>query len=127
MRFGFRVMAAAVLAMASATGASPAAADTARGEALFKRLCAQCHNVDGGRMPITGPTLKGIVGRQAASVEGFRSYTKALRESGITWDAASLDAFLADPKKLVPGTTQTVAVRNAEERAALLAYLTAAR
>lgn len=126
MRTRFTWVASAVLA-ALVAHAPAAANDAARGEAVFKRLCAQCHNVDGGRMPITGPTLKAIGGRKAASVEGFRSYTKALRESGIVWDAAQLDAFLADPKKLVPGTTQTVAVRNEAERTALVAYLLAPR
>jgi cytochrome c len=106
----------------------PARAEQAAGgEAVFKRQCAACHTVDGGRMPVGGPTLKGIFGRKAAAAEGFRSYTAALRDSGIVWDAASLDAFLADPKGRVPGTSQPIAVRNEGERRAIVAYLESLR
>jgi cytochrome c len=112
-----------------AAGVAPAAQaqDAARGEAVFKRLCAQCHNVDGGRMPIAGPTLKAVAGRKAGSIEGFRSYSAGLRDSGIVWDEATLNAFLAEPKKAVSGTSHAVQVRTEAERAALIAYLSAAR
>jgi cytochrome c len=66
--------------------------------------------------------LKGIIGRKAASVEGV-NYSAALKASGWTWDADKLDAYLADPKKALPGTTKFVGVSNAQDRADIIAYL----
>ncbi len=94
------------------------------GEALYEQ-CAACHAIDGGNG--TGPTLLGIDGRKAASVEGFR-YSRALSRSGITWDAASLDAFIADPQKTVPGTVMPYSgMPDAQQRAALVGYLVTRR
>jgi cytochrome c len=69
-----------------------------------------------------GPHLAGVVGRRAGSVEGAR-YSSGFRELDITWDAARLDAYLANPRAVVPGTTMTVAVPSASERAGIIAYL----
>ena len=49
-----------------------------------------------------GPSLAGIVGREAGSAEGF-GYSGAMAQSGVVWDEASLDAFLADPAGFMPG------------------------
>ena len=64
--------------------------------------CRACHTVAAGRNMI-GPSLHGIVGKPAASVAGF-TYSNALKASGLTWDAGTLDAWLAGPAKLVPGS-----------------------
>lgn len=92
-----------VIAIASSLllvgGAS--AQDVANGEKLFRR-CAQCHDIEKGVTKL-GPTLKGVVGRPAGSVEGFK-YSKQMQGSGLTWDEATLTEFLHDPKKKVPGT-----------------------
>jgi len=56
-------------------------------------------------------------------VPGF-DYSPALKQSGIVWNARTLDRFLADPLRMVPGTTMTYAgVTDAGERADLIAYL----
>jgi cytochrome c len=128
MTGAFRRCAAVCAIVAALAHVQPAsAAELQRGEATFKRLCAACHNLDGGRLPLTGPTLDKLIGRKAAAVEGFGRYSQALRDSTLVWDAGALDRFLADPKGFLPGTSHAVAVRNEEERAALLAYLEAAR
>jgi cytochrome c len=103
------------------TAAPAIAQDAAKGETLFKQRCAACHSVTAGENKM-GPHLVGIVGRKAGSVEGAK-YSKALPASGLTWDEANLDAFLANAKKLVPGTTMAFVLPNATQRADLIAYL----
>jgi cytochrome c len=96
--------------------------DAARGGEIYTR-CQACHALEYNR---TGPKHCGVVGRKAASVPGF-DYSPAMRRSHLTWDEATLDRFLADPPKTVPGTTMTYAgVPDAQERADLIAYLRAA-
>ena len=102
--------------------AIPAAAqEAAEGERLFRARCAACHAAGPGPVRI-GPPLAGVVGRTAGSAEGART-SPALRQSGLVWSAQTLDAYLADPRRAVPGTTMTVALRDAGERAAVVAYL----
>ena len=68
--------------------------------------------------------LKGIFGRKAAAVQDFPHYSDALRKSGIVWNAESLDRFLADPAKTVPGTTMTLGqVKDARQRRDLIAFI----
>lgn len=114
---------ALLLAFAALLGAPlPAAAqDAAAGERAFRTRCASCHSVEPGQNR-AGPSLAGVVGRKAGSVEGAR-YSQALRDSGITWDAQSLDGFLADPRGTVPGTSMTLRLADAAQRAAIIAYL----
>src|SRR5262249_22629467 len=68
-----------------------------------------------------GPGLGGIVGRKAGG--GRFSYTKAMRDSGLTWDQATLDRFLKNPVDLVPGTTMPMPLPDDTERHAVIAYL----
>ncbi|MCB4767922.1 c-type cytochrome [Ancylobacter sp. Lp-2] len=97
------------------------AQDAAAGERLFRQRCASCHTVQPGQNRI-GPTLSGLVGRKAGSVEGAR-YSPKMRELDVTWDAARIDSFIANPRAMVPGTTMTVSVANAADRANITAYL----
>jgi cytochrome c len=97
------------------------AQDVAAGEAAYRRLCSSCHaTTRDGRSP--NGHLFGIVGRRAASLEGVR-YSAPLTSSGITWDRTQLDAFLADPRATVPGTTMFVRVSDADTRMDMLTYL----
>ena len=107
------------VAASAAHAGDPAAGDPVRGKALYAR-CQGCHSIDRNRV---GPMHRGLFGRTAGSVEGF-SYSKAMKQSGIVWDEATLDAFLAAPRKLVPGTRMTYAgIADTQERADLIAYL----
>ena len=84
--------------------------------------CATCHSTDPGRNGV-GPSLAGAFGAQAAH-EPTYAYSDAMRGSGLTWDAATLDAYIADPRRLVPGTKMSFAgVRSPDDRAAIVAYL----
>lgn len=99
------------------------AQEAAEGERLFRSRCASCHAVAAGQNRI-GPTLAGVFGRAAGSVEGAR-YSQAMRDSGITWDDESLDRYLSNPRGTVSGTTMTVALANGEQRGSIIAYLKA--
>ncbi|EAQ27822.1 cytochrome c family protein [Erythrobacter sp. NAP1] len=115
--------------IASASGASetepPASfdpSDVAFGREVFD-MCDGCHTVEPGGTSAAGPNLFGVVGRRAGSLEGYL-FTEALASSEITWDAAHLDAYLADPEGYVPGTDmERGTVREPEFRRALIAYL----
>jgi cytochrome c len=104
--------------------AAPARADGAAGEAVFKKYCQVCHTTEAGKNKI-GPSLAGIVGRKAGSVPGF-NYTDANKNSGATWDEKTLDTYLTDPKKFIPGTKMLFAgVKNDADRHSLIDYLKA--
>jgi cytochrome c len=111
---------------ASAAPAGPApAGDAARGAAVFGQ-CAACHAVEPGRH-LTGPSLAGVWGRKAGTTEGFTRYSDALKQSGLVWDDKTLDAWLRDPQRIVPGTSMTFpGLPNARQRADVIAYLKAA-
>ena len=90
-----------------------------RGEQIYTR-CLACHALNYDRV---GPRHCGLIGRRAGSVPGF-DYSAAMKKSGITWNEATLNRFLARPLKMVPGSTMTYdGVPNARERADLIVYL----
>jgi glucose/arabinose dehydrogenase len=99
------------------------AADVAAGKALFQQRCVVCHtaepNDDGGAR---GPSLIGVFGRHASGDPSF-GYSDALNSSNLTWDARTLDQFLASPSKVAPGTAMSVSVTDKTRRANLIAYL----
>ena len=108
-------MLGAVLAFAA--GAAPAGAHP--GEAVHAR-CLGCHALAYDR---TGPHHCGLFGRRAGSVPGF-AYSEAMKRSDIVWTARTLDRFLANPPKAMPGTSMTYAgVSDRAERTALIDYL----
>jgi cytochrome c len=84
--------------------------------------CAICHSAQPGKT-VMGPSLFGIVGRRSASVEGY-PYSEAMKKADKTWDEATLDTYLTDPKAFAPGTKMTfVGLPKPEDRANLIAYL----
>jgi glucose/arabinose dehydrogenase len=117
-------LAAALPASVSAQQAP--AGDVARGKAFFDISCAVCHSPVLGPDNLVvmkqGPSLVGVVGRAAGSQPHF-SYTKAIRESGFTWNTATLYRFLENPMEVVPGTTMPIPVADPRNRADVVAYL----
>lgn len=98
------------------------AADADAGARVFKSQCATCHAVTEGKN-LVGPSLYGIVGRQAGQVDGFR-YSAANKAAGYAWDDAHLDPYLANPKAVMPGTSMLFnGIKNDDQRADLIAYL----
>lgn len=102
----------------SARGAPPPG-DARRGAALYESRCSACHALDANRI---GPSHRGVFGRRAGAVPGF-AYTEALKRSGLTWNAASLDAWLAGPTVLAPGTAMGFRLSAPQDRADVIAYL----
>jgi cytochrome c len=107
-----------------AAAVSPAAAqEAAHGKALFDVQCARCHALKRGSDDVYGPNLRGVVGRKAAREKGF-DYSAAMRKSAIIWDWASLNAYLAQPRLVVPRTSmQGFGVPDPQDRRDLIAYL----
>ena len=98
------------------------AGDAAKGKKLFTK-CKACHNAEKPQNKV-GPHLVGIVGRKAASADGYKKYSKDLKEAGIVWDEANLDKWLANPKGMYPGTKMIYpGLKKAEDRADLIEYL----
>ena len=101
------------------------AQDVDNGAKVFKK-CMACHAIDDKNK--IGPSLKGIVGRKAATVEGFK-YSDAMLAKGaegVVWDEATLATYLPDPKAFVPGTKMAFpGLKKPEEVTDLIAFLKA--
>lgn len=99
-----------------------ASADVARGETSAKK-CIACHTFGKGEPNRVGPNLYGIVGRAKAAVAGF-NYSAAMKGKGGTWTIDDLNAYLLNPKAMIPGTNMNFAgIPRPTERADLLSYL----
>jgi len=98
--------------------------DAAKGEKIFKK-CMACHTADEATNK-TGPYLKGVVGRKAATAEGYKYSADllALGEAGTVWDDANLDKYLENPKAMAPkGKMAFPGLKKPDERADLIAWL----
>lgn len=96
------------------------AQDATLGKAVFAQ-CAACHSVDGSNG--VGPTLKGVIGRKVGSANGFR-YSRAMKSTPYLWDAAHMEAYLADPQTAIPGNVMPFSgIADEKSRADLSAYL----
>ena len=117
------MLAAALLALLPAPGAW--SADAERGKAVFKQ-CKRCHQAGGGAEHRIGPHLNDVFGRAAGSLGDFR-YSPAMKAAGaggLVWSDATLDAFLSDPRALVPRSRMSFAgIGEKGDRKALLAWL----
>ena len=122
------VAALAILGCAGVTGAGVVeTGDVARGERAFQK-CYACHSVEPDEQELTGPNLRGVIGRPIAATPGF-AYSEELRGLAARegrWSGTLLDAFIADPEELAPGNDMLFnGITDSGERADLIAYLRA--
>lgn len=98
--------------------------DSKRGAAAF-RACAACHSLQPGAH-LTGPSLAGVWGRKAGTAQGFGRYSNALRKADVVWRHETLDKWLENPARYIPGNTMTYpGLRGRRDREDLIAYLRA--
>ncbi len=116
-----RIAILSALMVVASSGAALADDGTTHGKSVFEAQCSACHTVTPGKHAF-GPSLAGVVGRQAGSVAGFK-FTGAMSSSGLQWDAKNLGEFLAGSTKKVPGTSMDFAIANPDDRTAIIAYL----
>lgn len=100
-------------------GAALAVSNPTRGQILYQNLCIACHSIDYNG---AGPAHKNLFGRKAGSLPDY-NYSPALTSSDIVWNAATLDKWLRNPEKFVPGQKMGIMVPSAQDRADLIAYL----
>lgn len=123
---GFTTAAAVAVTLAAAfvtsargeTSVERVSGDPVHGKSVYQ-VCMSCHSLDEDDV---GPKHRGVVGRVAGAVSGY-AYSPALKNSGITWDAATLDRWLTNPQALVPGAKMFFALPNAKDRADVISYL----
>jgi cytochrome c len=102
-------------------GTPALAEDVAKGEKVFKR-CKACHYADKEKNK-TGPYLVNVIGRKAGIIEGYK-YSKAMRESQLVWDEATMTAYLKAPRKFLKGTKMVFAgLKKEADIKNLIAYL----
>jgi cytochrome c len=119
---------ALIFALVPPAGPDGRAGDPRRGKAAFQK-CYACHALEPGKNDLSGPTLHRIVGRRLAAERfDYSSALRALAKRRPRWDEALLDRYIADPEAVAPKTSMTfTGMRDARERADLIAYLKQAR
>src|ERR1700737_1627458 len=95
------------------------AQDSAHGKTLFEKRCSGCHALDNEK---EGPRLRGVFGRTSGTVPSFQ-YSDALKAAHITWDATTLDKWLAGPEQFIPDSDMAFQLVKADERVEIIAYL----
>ena len=110
-------------AVALVVSAGPAAAqDAAAGEKVFAK-CKVCHQIGENAKNLVGPVLNGVVGRPAGTYPGY-NYSEANKNSGLTWDEATLKIYLKNPKAKIPGTKMVFpGLQSDEDIDNVIAYL----
>ena len=119
MKAFYRMAAIAILTLSSLARAE---GDAAQGQMLFQSRCIACHSIDAHRV---GPALGGVFGRRAGSAPGYQ-YSPAVKDSGVVWNAQTLERWLTNPEALIPGQRMGYSVADPMIRADLIAYMRAA-
>jgi cytochrome c len=111
----------ALILIAAGVARAVEAGDPALGKKVFAK-CQACHSLEAGKNKV-GPTLHGVMGRASASEAEFK-YSDAMKNAHLTWDPATLDEYLTNPRKKVPGTKMAFpGIIKEKDRADLISYL----
>ena len=112
----------AILIACSSVASAQTPAQGQRGNKLFRESCIGCHSIACNRL---GPKLEGLFGRKAGSVADFKGYSPELQASGIVWTDETLEVFLRDPVKMVPGTLMSFVgrIEKISDRKDLIAFM----
>jgi cytochrome c len=121
-----KITAASVLvltmsALGGVVNAQPLTGDPASGQSIFEHHCGACHSLTANRV---GPNLSGVYGRKAGTAPNFH-YSDAVKLSGVTWDAASINKWLTNPRDFIPGQRMNFSISDPQKRADVIAYLKA--
>jgi cytochrome c len=92
------------------------------GATLFKQQCGTCHTTSRAEPVRQGPSLDGVIGRRAGSVENFH-YSPGFAKADFSWDEARLDAWLTSPQEVIPGAVMAYRQAKPEVRTAIITYL----
>lgn len=110
-----------VVAIALLVAPAFAAGDTAKGEKVFAK-CKACHTTEAGKNRV-GPTLAGVFGRTAGTVEGFK-FSDAMKGSGIVWSDETIAQYLEAPKTFIPGNKMAFpGLKQPADRDDVIAFL----
>ena len=102
---------------------APANAQDAAAGAKDFLVCRACHQIGPTAKNGVGPVLNGVVGRKAGTYPNY-SYSPANKNSGLTWDEATLTKYLANPQAVVPGTKMTFpGFKNPQQVLDVIAFL----
>lgn len=96
-----------------------ASGDAVNGKQVYAARCMACHSIDEN---LAGPAHRGVVGRKAGSAAGF-DYSPALKKSKVIWNEGTLNKWLTNPEKFIPGQNMGVSISDAKEREDVIAYL----
>ncbi len=122
-RFGFLRALAPVVALVAVSASAHAETESGDPQLAFNNSCRTCHSMRAGDHRL-GPSLHGVVGRKAGSVEGY-NFSSAMQSSNIVWDEATLDKFITNPDQVVRGHKMKPfgGIDFAEQRGEIIAFL----
>lgn len=112
-------IATALILFFSMAGSAQADGDAVHGQELYQSRCGGCHSIDTNRI---GPAHKGVFGRKAGSAADYE-YSSAVKKSKVVWSEKTLQAWLTNPEKTIPGQKMGYSVADAQDRNDLVAYL----
>jgi cytochrome c len=112
-----------LLALGALVTAAQAETETSDAKMAFNNACRTCHSMREGDNRL-GPSLHGVVGRKAGSLEGY-AFSSAMQQSSVVWDEATLDAFIANPDTVVHGNAMKPygGIDDAKQRGEIVAFL----
>ena len=92
------------------------------GATLFKQQCATCHTLNTNETARQGPTLAGVYGRKAGTIEGYH-YTPGYQTSELVWNDENLDKYLTNPQAMLPGSTMAYRQSKPDVRRKIIDFL----